>query len=322
VRNKILSAVLLAALLAFFPVPAAADPDEETLEADLAAAIEAVNDAQALVEAADARAVELAAQIADTQARFEELRVDLNEYALYLHTEGDLQQTNAILSATDSRDLIDAMTYTGFLGQERAALLTQAETILTQLEAEQAAHADVVADAAEALENAEKAQEDLEEELEELRAEQASGPGSDGGAPAAGGYDGGGGEGCTEDDPTTSGCLTPRTLHVYNETKEAGFDHYVSCYRSGGGGEHPLGRACDWAADASGFQNVDASGDDKAYGDQLASWYVNNADALGVEYVIWYREFWSPGSGWRSYSGAGGDPASDHTNHVHVSVQD
>ncbi|MCD0445138.1 hypothetical protein LO763_16090 [Glycomyces sp. A-F 0318] len=319
-RNKILSAVLLAALVALFPVPAAAEPDEETLEADLADAIAAVNDAQDQVDAAEARTAELEAQIADTQARFEELRVDLNEYALYLHTEGDLQQTNAILSASDSRDLIDAMTYTGFLGDERAALLTEAGEILTQLEAEQAAHDDVAADAADALEDAEKAQEDLEEELEALRAEEASGPGSDGGAPAAEGGPGGGG-GCTEDDPTTSGCLTPATLHVYNETKEAGFDHYVSCYRSGGSGEHPLGRACDWAADASGFQNSDASGDDKAYGDQLAAWYVNNADALDIEYVIWYRQFWSPGGGWRSYSGADGTPAGDHTNHVHVSVQ-
>jgi hypothetical protein len=108
---------------------------------------------------------------------------------------------------------------------------------------------------------------------------------------------------------------------MYNETLEAGFDHYVSCYRSGGGGEHPLGRACDWAADESGFQNEDASGSDKTYGDQLASWYVNHADTLGVEYVIWYREFWSPSSGWKTYSGAGGDPASDHTNHVHVSMR-
>jgi hypothetical protein len=320
VRPKILSALLLVALLALVPAQAGAEPDEETLEADLAEAIAAVNDAQAAVDEANARAAELQTQIDDTQARFDELRVDLNEYAVYLHTEGDLRQTDAILSSDDTQDLIDAMTYTGFLGNERAALMNEAAGILEQLRAEQAAHAAELEDAADALEAAEDAQADLEDQLEELRAEEAAGPGSDGGAPAAEGYGGDGG-GCTEDDPTTSGCLTPRTLHMYNETIEAGFDHYVSCYRSGGSGEHPLGRACDWAADESGFQNVDAEGSDKEYGDQLAAWYVNNADALGVEYVIWYREFWSPGSGWRSYSGAGGDPASDHTNHVHVSMQ-
>ena len=37
-------------------------------------------------------------------------------------------------------------------------------------------------------------------------------------------------------------------------------------------------------------------------------------------YVIWYRQIWLPSSGWKSYSGGNGDPSSDHTNHVHLSV--
>jgi hypothetical protein len=321
VRHKILPAVLLIAFLAFFPAPAAADPDEETLEADLAAAIAAVADAEDAVDAANARAAELETKIAETQARFDELQTALNDFAVYLHTEGDLQTTNALLSSSDTQDLIDAMTYAGFLGNERAALLADAGTLLDELEAQREAHAAEVEAAATALDEAEKAADELETQLEELRAEEAAGPAGDGGAPAAGGYDGSGGEGCTEDDPTTDGCLTPRTLNMYYETIEAGFERYVSCYRSGGSGEHPLGRACDWAAFESGFENSDAQGDDKTYGDNLASWYVNNADALGVEYVIWYHEFWSPSSGWRSYTGGNGDPASDHTNHVHVSMR-
>lgn len=320
-RNKILPAVLLIALIAFLPSPAAADPDEETLEADLTEAIEKVADAQDAVDAANASAAELETRIAETQAEFDALSVDLDEYAVFLYTEGDLQTTNALLTSSDGQDLIDAMTYTGFLGNERAALVAEAGALVDQLEAERASHAAEIEAAAVALEEAEAAADDLEEQLDELQAENAAGPGSDGGAPAPEAYNGSGDEGCTEDDPTTSGCLTPRTLHMYNETKEAGFDHYVSCYRSGGGGEHPKGRACDWAADESGFQDTDASGDDKTYGDQLAAWYVNNADTLEVEYVIWYREFWSPSSGWKSYSGQDGSPAGDHTNHVHVSMR-
>lgn len=124
---------------------------------------------------------------------------------------------------------------------------------------------------------------------------------------------------CTVDDPTTSGCLTPRTYHAYQQTRAAGFTRYASCFRNGSSGEHPLGRACDLASAQNGFANYPASGGDKTYGDQLASWYVKNANALGVMYVIWYRQVWFPGLSWRSYSG-GGDPASDHTNHVHVSI--
>jgi hypothetical protein len=126
-------------------------------------------------------------------------------------------------------------------------------------------------------------------------------------------------ESCTVDDPTTSGCITPRTLHALNQAKAAGFKRYVSCYRSGGSGEHPKGRACDFSAATGGFEDVHATGGDKTYGDNLASFFVKNADRLGVLYVIWYRQIWMPGTGWRSYDG-GSSPAGAHTNHVHVSI--
>ncbi len=319
--------VCIAALLALAPTTAAsADPDEETLEADLTEAIEAVAEAEDEVAAAEHRAEELAAQITETEALLAELSGDLNDYAVYLHTEGDLRTTAALLSAESPDRMVDALTFTGYLADERAALVQEAGALLADLRSQEEAHAAEVEAAEQALEDAEDAAAELEEQLEELRAEQAAGPGSDGGAPGADSVprnsDGSlSSESCTEDDPTTSGCLTPRTLHVYNETREAGFTRYVSCYRSGGSGEHPQGRACDFSANSSGFQDVDATGSDKAYGDQLAAWYVNNADALAIEYVIWYRQFWSPSSGWRSYSGANGTPAGDHTNHVHVSVR-
>ncbi len=316
----------VAVLLALTPTPANADPDEETLESDLSDAIEAVADAEDEVEAAENRADELAEQIEDTEATLEELSSDLNEYAVYLHTEGDLRTTAALLSAETPDRMVDSLTFTGYLADERAALVAEASTLLAELRAQEAAHADELAEAEAALEKAEEAADDLEDQLEELRAEQAAGPSGDGGAaapdPVPRNSDGSlPSESCTESDPTTDGCLTPRTLHVYHETREAGFTNYVSCYRSGGSGEHPKGRACDFSANASGFQNYDATGADKDYGDRLAAWYVNNADALAVQYVIWYRQFWSPSSGWRSYSGANGTPAADHTNHVHVSIR-
>ena len=126
-------------------------------------------------------------------------------------------------------------------------------------------------------------------------------------------------ESCNVNDPTTSGCITPRTLHALNQAKAAGYKRYVSCYRSGGGGEHPKGRACDFAAATGGFENVSATGGDRSYGNAVAAFYIKNASRLGVLYVIWYRQIWMPGTGWRSYSG-GGSPAADHTNHVHLSM--
>lgn len=124
---------------------------------------------------------------------------------------------------------------------------------------------------------------------------------------------------CSVDDPTTSGCLTPRTAHALAQARAVGFTRYTRCYRPAAFGEHGKGRACDFAAAASGFAGT-ATGGDRAYGNRLAAWFVANADRLSVLYVIWYRQIWMPGLGWRSYYG-GGSPSSAHTNHVHLSVQ-
>jgi hypothetical protein len=39
-----------------------------------------------------------------------------------------------------------------------------------------------------------------------------------------------------------------------------------------------------------------------------------------VLYVIWFERIWLPSSGWKAYTRGNGDPSSDHTNHVHLSV--
>jgi hypothetical protein len=122
------------------------------------------------------------------------------------------------------------------------------------------------------------------------------------------------------DDPTTSGCITPRTLNALQQAKAAGFTRFVSCFRSGGSGEHPKGRACDFAAAKNTFGGV-ATGDERTYGNNLAAYFVHNADRLGVLYVIWFKQIWMESTGWRAYTKGNGDPASDHTNHVHLSVQ-
>jgi hypothetical protein len=121
-------------------------------------------------------------------------------------------------------------------------------------------------------------------------------------------------------EPVTGGSITPRTAHAVAQAQAAGFTRYVACYRSlEDGGEHPRGRACDFAVDASGRYGGDAVGEAQDYGNNLAAFFIFNADRLGVLYVIWYQKIWLPGSGWRSYSGCC-DPSSKHTNHVHLSM--
>ncbi|WP_432833113.1 coiled-coil domain-containing protein [Dactylosporangium sp. CA-092794] len=127
-------------------------------------------------------------------------------------------------------------------------------------------------------------------------------------------------ESCSVNDPTTTGCITPRMLHAMQQAQAAGFKRFVSCFRPSGPYEHPKGRACDFSVQTkSGFGGV-ASGDDFVYGSTLAAYFVKNADRLGVMYVIWFKQIWTPAAGWHHYSGVAGDPSSDHTNHVHLSI--
>jgi hypothetical protein len=134
-------------------------------------------------------------------------------------------------------------------------------------------------------------------------------------APAPRNSDGGfSPESCSIPDPTTDGCITPRTLHMYQEVKKAGFNRFVGCHRNGGPFEHPKGRACDWSLQKSGF-SVAHNADMKNYGNNVMAFLVRNADRLGVLYVIWYAQIWFPATGWKSYHGP-----SSHKDHVHVSM--
>ncbi|GGM33806.1 hypothetical protein GCM10011608_17860 [Micromonospora sonchi] len=121
-------------------------------------------------------------------------------------------------------------------------------------------------------------------------------------------------ESANQKDPTTSGFITPRTLHMYKEVKRAGFNRFVGCWRPGDKFEHPKGRACDWSLQNSGFSPWH-NNDTRVYGNNLAAFLVRNADRLGIYYVIWNRQIWFPATGWKSYSGP-----SNHTDHVHVSL--
>jgi hypothetical protein len=134
-------------------------------------------------------------------------------------------------------------------------------------------------------------------------------------APAPRNSDGGfSAESCSVNDPTTDGCITPRTYHMFLEVKKAGFNRFVGCHRNGGPFEHPKGRACDWSLQKSGF-SVAHNADMKNYGNDLMAFLVRNADRLGILYVIWYAQIWFPATGWKSYHGP-----SSHKDHVHVSM--
>ena len=77
---------------------------------------------------------------------------------------------------------------------------------------------------------------------------------------------------------------------------------------------HPSGLALD-------FMTNDIA-DGRATGDRLAQYLIDNADQLGVDYIIWWQQIWSADradEGWRAMEDRGSATA-NHFDHVHISV--
>ncbi|MEU4676451.1 hypothetical protein [Micromonospora sp. NPDC023737] len=307
-------------------VPAYAEPNEggtKKLRDALTATARAHIEAKQKLDNSKRRQKQLTDHLAGLQVRVDDLSAQVGEVAARSYRMGRLTPASMLLGSASPDAFLERAANLDLMAQRDGKRLRE----LTETR-EQARRAKLAIDAEvrqQAKQLAVMARKKKEAEAA-LAAVSSGGSGGFGGAsstsakPAPRNSDGSWpSESCSVNDPTTSGCITPRTLNALQQTKAAGYQRYVSCHRSGGDGEHPKGRACDFSAAAGGFKDQNATGGDKAYGDSLAAWHVRNADRLGVLYVIWYRQIWHPGTGWRSYSGSG-SPAASHTNHVHLSM--
>jgi hypothetical protein len=310
------------------PMTARADPTTpdggySALQTQLDQAVRAYNDAKGRLDAAQQRQGILAGQARDTEARLAELTEQANAVATAIYKGGRLTGVIALLGSGSPDDFLErATTLQAQIGRDDRTLHELNQTRARYVEQLAAIDTEVQTQATQ-LAALDKHKKDVEKALATAGSTPSGGfsGGSASATPAPRNPDGSWPhESCSVPDPTTSGCLTPRTLHALQEARKAGFTHYTACFRNGTWGEHPLGRACDFAANPTGFVDAPASGADKAYGDRLAAWFLANANRLAVLYVIWYRQIWLPSSGWRTYHGDG-TPAGDHLNHVHLSVQ-
>ncbi|MGH8791080.1 MAG: coiled-coil domain-containing protein [Stackebrandtia sp.] len=303
---------------------AAADPEESDLGGSLSQAIDDYLDAKEVLDAAEDRQDEIKDDIKKSKDRVKELKVEVNDFAAAAYRSGGTSSTSALLSAPSPEAALDGLSVVYYLGDESAAKIDELVGAQDDLKAEEQELDEEIEAADDALKDLRDSRDAAADALAGNGGDSAVGP-SPGDFPEAeaaprnsdGSFSG---EGCTVTDPTTSGCLTPRTEHALHQAQIAGFTRYVSCHRGGGFGEHPLGRACDFSVEPGGFGGV-AGGEAKTYGDNLAAWFVENAEALGVMYVIWYDQYWDPAQEWTSYTGGWGDPSSDHTNHVHLSMR-
>ncbi|WP_229076257.1 hypothetical protein [Actinoplanes sp. DH11] len=278
-------------------------------------------EAKAKLKSSKKKQAELTAELKKLDAAVGPQQKALDQIAQQAYTSGRLGAMSALVTASSTGSFIDrAETLATVAAKQNEAIEELKATRDGQRKAKLAIDA-AVKDQQKQVNVMAKKKLQVETALKkENQGAEASAPSDGGGSAKADPPPGGSGSGCTAKDPTTSGCLTPRTLHALKQAQKAGFTRYVACFREQNSGEHPKGRACDFASDKNGFGG-DATGASKTYGNNLANYFINNAETLDVLYVIWFRRIWLPSSGWKSYSGAGGDPSSDHTNHVHLSVR-
>jgi peptidoglycan DL-endopeptidase CwlO len=345
------SAVALAVGVAPITRPANAAPGDapdEGIEADLHRKLEEASrgflDARTALEASRQRQADLTRQLGDVEARIAAATPKANEIvAAAYRTGGPVRRASILLASGSAEGFVDRAASLRIVAARTERQLRELVALRGQVAAAKKAIDDEVKLQEQQLAVMAKKKADAERALADYGGQSQAGPGTGqpsppsgppnagrpppqpkpppGPPPAKPAPGNGGAERCSVDDPTTSGCLTPRTLHALKQAQAAGFTRFVACYRSQeDGGEHPRGRACDFAAAQRTFGGV-ATGGDRDYGNRLANYFVDNSRPLAVLYVIWFKQIWLPSSGWRAYSRGRGDPSSDHTNHVHLSVR-
>jgi len=327
-RTAPVVALLATVVLLLAGAPAAADPNEDvgtppTLRDALDVAARAYSDAKSVLDASLARQAEINAKLRDAEQRLAFLATQVGGVANAAYRGSKLSLTTALLDSGTDNLLRSATTVQWIALRDDNKLREYNRAKKDYAVQLKALDAEI------------RLQEEQTRQMEKRKNDAAKALQAAGGGGIVGGVpvpvpsakpaprnpDGSlPKEGCTADDPTTTGCVTPRTLHAYNEARLAGFTRHTGCFRTGDRYEHPKGRACDFSVHAAGYRDENATGGDKVYGDRLAGWTVANASRLGVMYTIWYRQIWFPGLGWRSYNGGSGGPASAHTNHVHLSM--
>jgi peptidoglycan DL-endopeptidase CwlO len=322
--------LVLAMVMAFLlvaPVAAQADPDEgddKTLRNALESAAKGQATAIQRLKASKKRAVQLQATVKQAQSGAKAMEKQVNEIATRSYRLGRPGTMSMLLDSSSPDIFLERVERLDMMAQLDSQTLIRYRETLDKAEAAKAAIDKEVREQSKQVAALTKKKKEAELALASVGGGSVAGGFVSGNSPLAkpaprnsdGSWPD---EKCTIKDPTSSGCLTPRTLNAYKEAKSDGFTRYTVCWSQRNSGEHPKGRACDMSSNATTYKNSPATGGDRAYGDRLANYFVKNADRLGVMYVIWFRQIWFPGDGWRSYSGSGGASA-EHTNHVHVSM--
>ncbi|PZM96103.1 MAG: hypothetical protein DIU79_05865, partial [Actinobacteria bacterium] len=247
IRASIVAFVTALTLLIAGPAVAApAAPDEgdnKSLRAALEAAAKGHIEAKAKYDRAKKRQLELGLELKKLEDRLAELHAEIAIVADHSYRAGRLSGVTMLLNSGSPDDFIERM-----IGLETIMRRDNRQLQMLTEAREQAARAKAAIDQEvreekKQLEIMERKKRDAERALATVGGTPSGGfvsANSPAAQPAPRNPDGTWPpESCTVDDPTTSGCLTPRTLHALKQAQAAGFTRSAPFWATGTRGKTP-----------------------------------------------------------------------------------
>lgn len=251
------------------------------------------------------RVEEAETALEEVEERLEVSRGTVSEIAHARYVDGAVDPALRVVFDSKPDQMFSDAANANYLGESQAEQIS--DLVDTRDEAEEVAE-DLnteLQDAAELVEELEEQKDDVEERIAELEAEEeAQNPGDgDGSVPADS-------RGPGFDD------VTPTMASIRDDIiGQFGAPFPVGCYRPSAD-DHGEGRACDFMMSANGST---PSEENRQLGTQIAQYAIDNADRLGIDYIIWEQQIWHTGSRqWRGMEDRG-DLTQNHFDHVHVS---
>jgi hypothetical protein len=119
----------------------------------------------------------------------------------------------------------------------------------------------------------------------------------------------------------TESRITPTMQHFLDVVVPIfGQGYGIGCFRNQQDGEHPQGRACDFIMQRP--LNHMPTQQYLEHGWAFVNYVIAHAPELKLRYVIWQKQIWQQGIGWRAYTryDPNGSLQQNHYDHVHVTV--
>ncbi|NKY98461.1 coiled-coil domain-containing protein [Nocardiopsis alborubida] len=308
-RRAALSLTALAAtLLVALPGTALAEPDNDEVDID-----ELNRRAEELEESYDGELLqfnEIKERVDKAEEDLEEVeerlaasRSGVSTIASTQYKSGGIDPAFQVIFSSDPESMFADAATLSYLGQSQSEQISdliqtrdEAALVNEELQTE-------LTEAEELIETLEEERDEVEARIEEYEAEQIPETPGNGTIPASAkgwGWDG----------------ATPRMAAIRDEIVQTfGAPYPVGCLRSSAD-DHGSGQACDFMMSAGGAV---PSAENQSLGSQISQFGIDNADRLGIKYIIWEQQIWHSASRQWKWMEDRGDNTQNHYDHVHIS---